>query len=558
MTRQKTNHQKLHPYIRRAGPALLLLLVLLLFAGITALAQDEDLNSEIIELNTDPVIQDQTVMPDGTLQTQVTIPVSQNTYVTSNQPTTNWCNSNWLRLGYNQTENRGAERIYLYFNLSSIPSNATINWARFEIYQHTIVPSGDTEQMGVTSRHLASSWSQCSVTWSSSAPDWGAAINTGYIPNTIGWVQGDVTNLVRSWVSGSHANNGVILIGDERVRERERGFYSSRDVSRYPRLVVNYSAHVDNQPPQASVNPLPQWSPSSFTVSWGGTDPGGSGIAYYDVRYQVNDGSWISWINGTTATSATFVGSEPNKYGFQARGVDRAGNVQSWPSGAQTSTTVDTTPPNATVDALPAFIFEQPFTVSWSGTDNLSGIKCYDVQYREAGGPWVEWFTCITETSTQVSGAQDGVTYELRARATDNAGNVQPWPNDPQTHTTISTSGPVAWIVPFASGITQADQITVQWDGDSAPGTSISTYNIKYRFNGGSWITWLTNTTDTTDTLTNLKSQDGGYCFQAQATDSQSRTGEWGGDQCIYVDRNEPFLTIKLYMPIVTSNTETP
>ena len=61
MTRRKTNHQKLHPYIRRAGPALLLLLVLLLFAGITALAQDEDLNSEIIELNTDPVIQESAV-----------------------------------------------------------------------------------------------------------------------------------------------------------------------------------------------------------------------------------------------------------------------------------------------------------------------------------------------------------------------------------------------------------------------------------------------------------------------------------------------------------------
>jgi hypothetical protein len=276
------------------------------------------------------------------------------------------------------------------------------------------------------------------------------------------------------------------------------------------------------------------------------------------VRYQANDGSWISWINGTTATSATFVGSEPNKYGFQARGVDRAGNVQSWPGGAQTSTTVDTTPPNATVNALPPYIFEQPFTVSWSGTDNPSGIKCYDVQYREVGGPWIEWFTCITETSTPVSGAQDGVTYELRARATDNAGNVQPWPDDPQTHTTISTSGPVAWIVPFAFGITQLDQFPVQWAGDSAQGTSVSTYNIRYQFNGGSWTTWLTNTPDTTAPFTDLRAEDGGYCFQAQATDSQSRTGEWGGDQCIYVDRNPPFLTIKLYMPIVTSNTETP
>jgi hypothetical protein len=180
------------------------------------------------------------------------------------------------------------------------------------------------------------------------------------------------------------------------------------------------------------------------------------------------------------------------------------------------------------------------------------------VQYREAGGQWIQWFTCITDKSTSVTGAQDGVTYELRARATDNAGNVQPWPNDPQTSTTIATSGPVAWIVAFASGITQADQITVRWSGSSAPGTSVSTYNIRYSFNNGAWTPWLNNTPDTNDVFTNLRTKDGGYCFQAQATDSQSRTGEWGGDQCIYVDRNEPFLTIKTYLPILASNTETP
>jgi hypothetical protein len=43
----------------------------------------------------------------------------------------------------------------------------------------------------------------------------------------------------------------------------------------------------DNLPPVASANPLPQYSPGSFTVTWGSCDQGSgcapSGIAYYDV-----------------------------------------------------------------------------------------------------------------------------------------------------------------------------------------------------------------------------------------------------------------------------------
>jgi hypothetical protein len=527
----------------------LLLLALLLLAGVTAMAQDEDLDSKVPDIDTEPVIQSQTVMPDGTTQTEVVIPVTQDTYVTSNQPTTNWCGSNWLRLGYDIDEGKGAERIYLYFNVSSIPSNATVNWANFQIYQHTIVPSGDPDQMGVTSRHLANSWSQCSVTWSSNQPDWGAEISTGWIPNTYGWIQGDVTSLVRQWVSGAHANNGVILIGDERVQERERGFYSSRDVSRYPRLIVNYSVAVDTQPPNVSVYALPQYSPQSFTVSWGGDDPGGSGIASFDVQYRVAGGSWIHWVGPTTATSAQYVGSNGVTYEFRARGTDRAGNQQSWSTNPQASTTVDTIPPEAKVDALPPYIFKEPFEVSWSGTDNLSGIKCYDVQYRELGGSWIDAFTCTTDEKTDVSGAQDGVTYQLRARATDNAGNKQPWPQDPQTQTTISTSGPVAWIIAFTSPITTAENIFVQWSGQSSEGSTITYYNIRYQFKGGSWIVWLSQTPDSSADFTDLRTEDGSYCFEAQAMDSAGRLGDYGGKQCIAVDKEPPFIVPMFNLP---------
>jgi hypothetical protein len=337
------------------------------------------------------------------------------------------------------------------------------------------------------------------------------------------------------------------------IQERERIFYSSRDFSRYPRLVVNYSIQQDNQPPQVSVEPLPQWSQSRFAVRWGGHDPGGSGIANYDVQYRLANGSWIPWLTGVTGTSADFVGSEPNKYEFRARGTDRAGNVQPWSSNPQASTTVDTTPPNAYVKQLPTFIFQEPFRIEWTGTDNLSQIKCYDIQYREAGGSWVQAFTCTTDEFVDVTGAEDGVTYELRARATDNAGNVQPWP-EAQTQTTISTSGPQAWILPFPgwSGKTVDPNITVQWTGNSSAGATIVGYDLQYRYGLGPWTPWPPQRSPSQTSDTFVGSQDGQYCFEARAIDSIGRVEPFDNvpEACIVLDQDGNVLP-KSYLPFM-------
>jgi hypothetical protein len=67
------------------------------------------------------------------------------------------------------------------------------------------------------------------------------------------------------------------------------------------------------------------------------------------------------------------------------------------------------------------------FRVQWTGDDfDGSGIKCYDVQYRDGTGRWRDWMTCTTDTSAKFLGRR-GHTYSFRVRATDNAGNVEKW-----------------------------------------------------------------------------------------------------------------------------------
>ncbi len=100
--------------------------------------------------------------------------------------------------------------------------------------------------------------------------------------------------------------------------------------------------------------------------------------------------------------------------------------------------------------------------MTWSGTDNASGIKHYDVQARVDGSDWHDWQIGTTNTSAQVTGAQNGSLYEFRARATDNAGNTQGWSSGPQAQTVVAFH-PVAYVLPFSPPRTDQTKFMVEW-----------------------------------------------------------------------------------------------
>lgn len=97
--------------------------------------------------------------------------------------------------------------------------------------------------------------------------------------------------------------------------------------------------------------------------------------------------------------------------------------------------TLDTQAPSSSA-TCPASTGDLSFTVSWSGSDTLSGIVAYDVQYRlGAGGVWTAWpeMTGTLDTSETFGPSypvdvQRGQTYYFRVRAHDKAGNVETYP----------------------------------------------------------------------------------------------------------------------------------
>ncbi len=390
----------------------------------------------------EPVIIESSQTPEGATNTIIALPAVADAYLASERPSQNF-GGDALYLGYNLAgaSNFGAQRILIRFDVDPfVPDTAVINSATLRLNLSFSSPSDDAAMPTVV-RRIASDWDEDTVTWNTE-PTWTAVDSTADVGSAITYYEWPLTEVVQGWENGLHPNYGVEIIGDETVQQRERAFYSRETATElYPILFVDYTTTDDAAPPDTEVDDLPAYSKRNFTVSWSGSDPGGSGIAYYDVQVQINDGAWGNWLTGVTTTSAEYGGGEDGrKYAFRVRGVDNAGNVEAY-GAADTSTIVDTMPPTVTVDPLPAIINGTTFAVTWSGDDTASGIQYYDVQYRFNDGPWVLWQAATTATNATFTGASEGV-YAFEARAVDNLDHVEAFQDEPEATTAIDTEAP--------------------------------------------------------------------------------------------------------------------
>jgi hypothetical protein len=87
----------------------------------------------------------------------------------------------------------------------------------------------------------------------------------------------------------------------------------------------------DTQPPQASVFALPEVSPPTFTVQWGGQD--NSGIAGFVIWMRENGGTWQPWLE-TSDMQAEYTGQSGSTYEFAVWAVDLA---QNWSTNTELS-----------------------------------------------------------------------------------------------------------------------------------------------------------------------------------------------------------------------------
>ena len=87
---------------------------------------------------------------------------------------------------------------------------------------------------------------------------------------------------------------------------------------------------------------------------------------------------------------------------------------------------IDRTSPSCTILPLPNVTYENYYQVSWSSSDDLSGIKSVDIEFMDSDrGEWVNWLSSIPSSKTyDLFNGQAGHMYQFRCKATDQANNT--------------------------------------------------------------------------------------------------------------------------------------
>ncbi len=229
--------------------------------------------------------------------------------------------------------------------------------------------------------------------------------------------------------------------GPHRVRAEAHGSNSGWDGSAVREEVFNIPSNLRPNFPSGQ-EPGNNASHNSRTVrfKWKGTWRTTSYRleAFDNEQYSGSPLLDVQVSAGTTEYSHSFQGSSPAVFWrVTANG----------PYGSHSSSQrfyIDTTPPTSAVQALPAKVNETPFQVAWSGTDDVTGIRWYQIQVKvgtRADSEWVDWLMNTDETSGRFNG-KPGETYTFRARAMDQVGNWEAWPTgngDTQTSVDLST-----------------------------------------------------------------------------------------------------------------------
>ncbi len=227
-------------------------------------------------------------------------------------------------------------------------------------------------------------------------------INLAYTTRTTGTryikVLADATSVITESNESNNGNFGVLTVTD--------------DPAPVGTIVVNNGAAYT--------------SSTGVSLTLNATDSGICATSVSQMRFAYN-GLVTGWEPFAATKNLVLNALDGDKVTIYVQYKDEHGNASNF---IGKSITLDDTPPASTVTAPNGNTDSASFTVFWSGTDNASGLKHFDIQMNDSGNGWLDWQTSITATNALFSNAQVGHTYCFRARAEDNVGNVEPWPGE--------------------------------------------------------------------------------------------------------------------------------
>ena len=137
--------------------------------------------------------------------------------------------------------------------------------------------------------------------------------------------------------------------------------------------------------------------------------------------------------------------------------------------------TIDSVAPTTTIGALPGYS-QSSFTVSWSGSDDNTGVASYTVEYNLNGSGWTPWKEDTEDTEASFTAGQ-GDSVQFRAKAKDKAGNEGSYD---YTAETIIDSLPPVVISSSPGGTVTGPAVTLQVTTDENANCEYSDEEFEY------------------------------------------------------------------------------
>lgn len=169
-------------------------------------------------------------------------------------------------------------RILMKFDLSNIPRGAVISSATLGM---DLGLSTGTQSVSPIVYRVTENWIETSVT-QNTQPTQGAEITSGPVTNFPEKKTFDLTEAVRSWVSGAWPNYGIKIIGREGLAStlNYRREFGSRESGTPPTLVVTYTAPTDTRAPTITNVAAAAQADGSVMVTWHTDEPATARVEY--------------------------------------------------------------------------------------------------------------------------------------------------------------------------------------------------------------------------------------------------------------------------------------
>lgn len=164
--------------------------------------------------------------------------------VEKNAGNTNFGSQGWMNIG---GDGIGAYAGYLKFNVSNIPSSASITSALLKLYKY----SGNTVNT-LNVYRVTASWSEGTITYNNRPNADATVCGTFSITATHQYYTANVTSLVQSWVNGTYQNEG--LRAGNFGEAYAWVFYSKENADNRPILNITYTT---TPPPVAAFSGTP-------------------------------------------------------------------------------------------------------------------------------------------------------------------------------------------------------------------------------------------------------------------------------------------------------------